>query len=137
MRKPTTTTTTTEARLTKQEYIRQGDAICADSARKLDALPEPKSQEELFAQLDQGGRIFREHVDRFKALKPPVADQPTADQLNALSDQLLIKYSEFVAANKSGDRRAGNRAEREGEAIDRQYDQLAAQYGFVECSKDD
>jgi len=133
--KAATTTTTTEQRLSKQEYIRQGDAICADVKAKVDALPEPSKREESVQFHDQATAIVREAAGGFKALKPPASDQATADQLNSLYDQSVIKYSEYVAALRSGDRKTERRVYDELVGLGTQLDQASRRYGLVKCGE--
>lgn len=134
-----TTTTTTEARLTKEEYIRQGDAICAESATKLEALAPPGEEatdEEIDRFNQQSEALVGEMVARFTALKAPLADKPTADQLNAVLDQMLAKERELTVADQAGDEAAATRADTEAEALSAQFAQVARAYGFVECSRE-
>ena len=132
----TMTTTTTEPRLTKEEYIRQGDAICADVGRRVKAVPRPRNPQEVGPALDQILAIDREGSDRFRALKAPAQDQATADRLNSLLDQQKPKYDQAAAAMKAGDNTTGGRVLQEIESLEKQFREVARPYGFVECSKE-
>ncbi len=131
-----TTTTTTEARLTKAEYIRQGDAICARLIQRGRAESQRrfKSQQEAAAFLGYIAEVSAD-VEAFKALKYPMADRATADQLNAYLDGMVRNLREVSSAVKAGNARVANAAVKEGETAGAQFSQLTNQYGFVECGK--
>ena len=140
----TTTTTmeitsTTELRLSREEYVRQGDAVCAQLDQKLAAFPTPAptaSDEEFDRFYQETELVIRQFVDAFKALKAPLTDKATADQLNAYADNILFKEVQVTAAGASDDDAAADKAQAESEVAWDQFHQLAGSYGFVECSKD-
>jgi hypothetical protein len=139
---PNTTTSAppppAEVRLTKEEYIRQGDALCAEADRKWTDIARAQDRApegELLRYDEQTEMVQREMVTRFAALKAPLADQPVADQLNGLLQQNLAKEGERIAALRAEDDAAAERLIDERENLDRQFAQAAAQYGFVQCPR--
>ncbi len=135
----TTSTTPTTAAATREDYIRQGDAVCADSNAKIDAVPPPATDapEAEFDRYNQHTEaLVREFVAAFKAVPAPPADRATAERLHASADEILAKEVQFTAAERTGDEAALDKAEVESEAAWQQFIQLARSYGFVECAKD-
>ena len=125
--------------MSREEYVGQGDAVCADLENKLKAIPNPAEDapdEEFDRFYQQSELVIRQFVDAFNALKAPLTDKATADQLNAYADDILSKEVQVTAAEASGDDAAADKAQAESEAAWDQFIQLAKTYGFVECSKD-
>ena len=58
-------------RLSREEYVRQADAICADYEERLARLGDPASIAELATVAGRALPIAREGVARLRALRPP------------------------------------------------------------------
>jgi hypothetical protein len=124
--------------LSKVEYIAQGDAICAESDRKTDAIPQPSenaSRQELVAYLQQLLTTSRPDMERFQALQAPVEDRATTDQLDAYVASMLAKLGDSLRAMTLSDRTAFMVAMEQADAVSLQFNRMAASYGFVECPK--
>jgi hypothetical protein len=139
---PATTAPPTSAppdvRLTKEEFIRQGDALCADFDRKWTEIVRASDRaapDEQIGYDEQTEAALRDMVTRFSALKAPLSDQPTAEQLNALLQQNLAKVAERLGASRAGDDEADERLVGEIENLDRQFAQATRAYGFRECPR--
>jgi hypothetical protein len=124
--------------LTKEEFVRQADAVCVETRQQLAAVRPPNQgdAQDRGRYFDDLANLARTRGERLRALRPPPADQATVDQLHRHYDQQVAKFNEYGTAEKAGNRAASRRAQREGQALDRQFDQVAQQYGLVECAKD-
>ncbi len=132
----TTTTTVAPDVVIKQDYITQGDAICAEIDQKVDGIATPapnappaealRFSEQLLAASKPG-------FDRFKGLNAPATDRVTVDQLNSYLDQIVVKLNEEIAAARSRRSQAYEKASDEREVLSNQFSQLAKQYGFKRC----
>ncbi len=122
-----------EDRPSKEEYIRQADAICADYDRRLDAIPEPSppvTEQQLQSFIDQARPLTEEQVAKVKALKRPKGKDPKLDEVFRAIDAALANIRSLTGAN----------FEERAPELDRLTDEanrVAREYGFVECSKGD
>ena len=131
-------TAPTDTGLSKEEYIKQGDAICAESDRKTDAIPQPPAdapRQAILLYAQQLVNTARPDIERFRALKGPVADRPTTDQMSAYADALLAKQTEGLRAMTLGDGTAYVAAMEQADAAGLQFRRTTANYGFAECPK--
>jgi hypothetical protein len=124
---------TQSARLTKEEYIAQADAICQEANAEIDAVPEPESTEELAEYGEQVVEIGREQLDRLRALRPPEADEETINGAYDLLDQQLAIADDLIAAAREGDLEQVQELLAQGEQLNEQADQIANDYGLTEC----
>lgn len=133
------TTAPTARTVTKQEYIREGDAICGEIDQKVDAIPTPPPNAppaEALRFSEQLLTATKPGFDRFKALAAPPADKAIVDQLKAYLDQVIIKLNEEIAAARSRQSQAYFKAADEREAVSNQFAQLAKEYGFQRCGSE-
>jgi hypothetical protein len=132
--------------LSKEDFIAQADAICADHGTQLDAI-----FEEAFAEVDEtdlddpeaaaqqyagvvadSEPVMRDQVEALRALEPPEAD---ADELQSQLDDLDAAVTEFVDLVEAG--AAGD--EEALAAIESDVDPFAAvnerafEYGLQVC----
>jgi protein-tyrosine-phosphatase len=120
-------------RLTKEEYIAQADAICQEADAKIDAVPEPQSTEELAEYGEQVVEVGQEQLDRLRALRPPQADETTINEAYDLIEQQLAIANDLVDAAREGELEQVQELLAQGEQLNDQADQIAADYGLTEC----
>lgn len=131
-------TTTIKGQLTKQEYIRQGDVICAQYRRQAEEIGERfesasvAEYQSVVFELISATRAF---ASRFKDLRAPPEDKAVADRLAANLDQQVGKLGQIVTSALQQDIEGAKRAQRELATMAREFRELAEQYGFEECSK--
>jgi hypothetical protein len=126
-------------RLTKEQLIAQGDAICKDASTKADpignGLGEP-STETLSQWGDALGQllpIYEDLVGKLKALNPPEADQATWEKITGGLDQVVQSVKAAKDAAASGDLAGFQTAFTAIVKASGESGQLAADYGFQEC----
>jgi hypothetical protein len=144
---------TTEARTTvdtatKDEYIAQGDAICADvqadaaelrrRAQELQAqsqeLPEAEFLKRAASFWGEQIRVTESFRDQLAQLDPPPGDEEQVGQfLESIDDGLAIA-SEIEATLEGGDDIATSTVEEYGRAVAR-GNTLAQAYGFEICGR--
>jgi hypothetical protein len=120
-----------DSNVTKDEFIEQADAICADFNERGEALGEDLSEDasleegaDLF--LDEGVPLFREQIDELHALDLPEAD---AEELEQLWNDLDTAVDDLEQQTEDDPE----------EALSSNFDPFAdvnaraAEYGLEEC----
>ena len=125
-----------DERLSKPEYLRRADAICAKYERRLAALPEPRTLRDVPAFIERGVPLAKEELAELDELRPPEGDEAEVDRLLAQVRETTAELERLGEAAAARDR-AGARAaaERLEEASDRAA-KLARRYGLDECGSD-
>ena len=123
-------------RLTKEQYIAEADAICADINEQLDALGEPGNLEEVAELAESAVGIQEEALEKLRALQPPEADEATLNEAYELLDQQVVLGNEIADAARDGDAASITAIIGQLEGIDNQADQIAIDYGLTECGTD-
>ena len=90
-------------RLTKEEYIQQADAICAESIEKIKALGEPQDLAGLAALSKQAVEIAEDQLAQLRALVPPEEIEEQVNRAYDLVDQQNDVARQIVAAAEAGD----------------------------------
>ncbi len=131
----TPTLTPTTVGVTKDEYIRQGDAICRELQSKVASIPDQEnvSPQEALSLSERFLAAAQPEFERLKALKAPPADSATVSQLNGYLDEILLRLNEQIAAARARRGAAYDAASEARAAVTEQYRQLAKQYGFAVC----
>jgi transcriptional regulator with PAS, ATPase and Fis domain len=122
-----------DARLSKEEFQSQANAICDKYQKQLDQLKTPTNLEEIPDLVDQALAILNKEVDEISALNPPQELQSQFDQLIAASDKTKEAADDLSAAAKSGDQAAVQKALEQGNAASKQADVLAGELGLDSC----
>jgi hypothetical protein len=117
------------------DYRRDANAICAESERKLESIPEPRSAASLEGYLRRALEISREYDRRFRALEPPEALRAEHRRASRLS-----RRSEALVKEVLGDLGSGEptldllqRTLPELEQIARESNALARRMGLDDC----
>jgi hypothetical protein len=127
------------SRLTKQELITQGDAICKtarDKAAPIGNNLGAPTQDNLPQYADAFGQllpIFKDMVSKLKGLKPPEVDQRMWDQITSGLDQEAAAIQRAQQAAANGDLAGLKAAGQQIASVDTKASQIAAGYGFQEC----
>jgi hypothetical protein len=122
------------ARLSKQEFQSQANAICAKYEKQLRALGSPSSIEEVPDLVDQALEILNKEVDEVAALNPPEELQSDFDKMLAASDKTKAAADDLSAAARAGDQAAMQKALEEGNGASEEADTLATNLGLTECN---
>jgi len=121
------------ARLSKEDFQSQANAICDKYQQQLRALPTPTSLDEIPDLVDQALEILNKEIDEIGKLNPPEELQSQFDQMLAESDKTKQAANDLSAAAKSGDQAAVQKALDAGNAASNKADQIATQLGLDSC----
>jgi hypothetical protein len=124
-------------RLSKQEYIAQADAICADANEDLDALATPQTNAEAADVTEDAIAISERQLESLRALRPPEADEATLNEAYDLLDQQLALGRELVDALRANDEAKGRELLDQGAGLNDQADAIAQEYGLQVCGADE
>lgn len=118
----------------KTSYIAKGEALCRESARKSDALPQPGSSlPALGRYIDRYLPIFEKFLADFKALPAPPGDEAPVGEILTALDAGLPTMKEISAAAKANNPRLVGALFEElgvaGTAVDAKLDA----YGLKAC----
>jgi hypothetical protein len=122
------------ARLSKQEFQTQANAICAKYEKQLKAIGSPTSIEEIPDLVDQALVILDKEIDEVSALNPPEELQGNFDKMLAATGRTKAAASDLSEAAKAGDQAAVQKALEEGNAASNDADELAANLGLGDCN---
>ena len=121
----------------KTAYVAKGEALCRDSLRKSDALPQPGTTlSSLSRFIDRYLPIYEKFLTDFKAMPPPPGDEGTVGEILTALDAGLPKIKEISAAAKANNTRLVGALFEElglaGTALDAKLDA----YGLKACGSD-
>jgi hypothetical protein len=90
----------------KNDYVAKGEALCRESLRKSDALPQPSATlTSLHRFIDRYLPIYERFIADFKAVPVPPGDGGTIGEITAALDGALPKIKEISAAAKANNSR--------------------------------
>ena len=125
-----------DERLSKPEYLREADAICAKYERRLDAFPEPRTLRDVPSFIERGVPLAKQELAELEELRPPEADEAEVGRLLTQVRETTAALERLGEAAAARDRAAAlAAAERVEEASDRAA-KLARSYGLDECGSD-
>jgi hypothetical protein len=130
-------TTSTDAELTRSQLITQGDAICKDAHErfaKLQASP-PTTSEEAATFAQQVVEINESEISQLRALNAPSSVKPVLDDYLKARDKQLALLKQGLDAARQSDAPAYRTAQARLAAGQVQRLQLAQAVGFKECSR--
>jgi hypothetical protein len=127
--------------LTKQEWLVQAEAICADMTAQEEEIGEPQSVEEMAEALDRFVEITDEGIDELEALPAPDGDEEVVAGIVEGFEGLVAAGGEFieaVVASGSLDEMTPEVEEafRDLEMAQQQAEETAVAYGLTGCFSD-
>jgi hypothetical protein len=122
------------ARLSREEFESQANAICAKYQKQLHEVGNPSSIEEIPDLVDQALAILNKEIAEIAALNPPADMQTEFDALIDASNNTKDAADDLSQAAKDGDRAAVQKALDEGNAASEKADQIATQLGLDSCT---
>lgn len=122
--------------LSKSEYIKRGNAICAQWAREFNRLFEegfPTTQSAVTRFFVDATPLFRERMSSLRALDPPEADEDRIEAFLASGDRAV---SDFERASR--DPKFASRVfDAEGGKNEADFTRKAQAYGLAKCEEED
>lgn len=123
--------------LTKEEFISQGDRICARLAEESNALETPEDLPGAADFLGEAIPLAEAARNRLDDLDPPDDGDDVKEALLAGIDGAISGAEEAREAAESGDQEAFEAALAEAEEAGDSADEEAQEYGFEECGSDE
>lgn len=131
-----------QSRLTKEEYLLQADAICAETVEQTRRIGDRVAgvrarnfSKQVAALLRAQAKEIRAGYRRVKALRPPLGDQPQVDEYLATVQDVIDANDDYITALRTKRRTAMLRALREGRRADGEQEILADLLGLVDCRR--
>lgn len=123
--------------ISKQEFIEQADAVCAESA---DPQGEIQAQLESATSPDEAAAAYEELADvsqgindEINALGRPEGDEELIDDLAAKQEQLVVLVNELAAAVRAEDQAEAAAVGTELNALVAEAGEIFDSYGFEVC----
>lgn len=104
-----------QAQITKPEYVKQVDAICADTVKRsqptFDKLQDLVNASGTYKSrlikaaplLRRAYRLQASKLRRFKAIEPPAADRAQIAELTTVAEKTIDEFRSFLPAAERGD----------------------------------
>lgn len=121
-------------RLSREEFVRQADAICAEYDRRLEELPDPANVDDLKALAAQAFPIAQEGIRRLRALRPPEALARDVTRWLRLNDANVRSIHRLEEAAERGATREVQQIASEAADNEERADALAKEIGLRECA---
>ncbi len=122
--------------LSRDDYVKQANAVCRDYNQKVAGLPEPQSFEDVPAFVDKGKALAGEAVGKLDELEPPEELKADHEAFVKEGREVSATADRIADAAKKKDEAALQRAAEEGERRDEASDKRAQRMGLTECAKD-
>ena len=122
-----------EERLSKPEFVRQANAICAKYERRLDAIPEPRELREVQSYIDRGVPLAKQELAELAELRPPETDEAEVERLLTQVRKTISELERLGRAAAARDRAGAQAAAARVEEAGARGAKLARDYGLGEC----
>ena len=120
-------------RLSKAEFVRRADAICARYARRLERVPPPQTVADVPSYVERGIPVAEREIAELDKLRPPRQDDAEVARLLAELKTTVAELEHLGTAAAARDRDAVRSATRRVEAASARAAELARRYGFRDC----
>jgi hypothetical protein len=121
-------------RLSKEDYLKRADAVCAAFDHRLEELPEPKTIEEVVTLADEAKPIARRGLAELRKLRPPTELQEDVDAWLALNRANVDAIDDLRKAAAASDEAAARAVSQRSVDNERKADALAERIGLEECA---
>ena len=129
--------TSNEARLTKAEYLKQADAICAKYDAQLKELPQPETLDALARMAESAKPIAANGVKELRALRAPQELEEKVDAWLDRNDANVDFIQRLHDAAADGDETDVQKIAAEAADNERQADLMAGALGLTDCAISD
>jgi hypothetical protein len=120
-------------RLSKAEFQQRANAICGKYEKRIDALAQPESIDEVSAWVEKVIPLVEAEIDEMNDLNPPEEDQETFDQMIAKAEETRDAGEELGAAAEKNDQAAVQAALTKGQKSGDETDRLAGELELDDC----
>jgi hypothetical protein len=124
-------------RLSQEEYVAEGEEICAKYEAEGEALAEPQSLAGFGDFVDRAKPILERQLADFRALEPPEELQDRHDEALAVQEEGIRVLDGLKEAAAAEDEAAFQEAVDEIERIDGESERVALELGLDGCASDE
>jgi hypothetical protein len=121
--------------LSKDEFVKQGNAACAKYAAATKQIGDPKTIDDIPRLLDATVREFDTMIASLKDIQPPDDLSADYDKLVGTADDAKRSFADLKAAAESKDQTKLDAAAAKASATDKESDALATKLGLDGCAK--
>ena len=125
---------TTEAALSKEELLTQGDAICAEVNAAVGTVSSTAG-EDTAARVAQEADLYGGMVERLKGLGAPAEESAGYSEFLAAAEELDQAESDARLAAERGEEGALSEAESSASSTLASFQEAAESFGFEDCSE--
>ena len=122
--------------LTKEEFARQGNEVCQEFDRQIEALGAPQSLDAVEDFANRSAEIARDGRDELEDLEPPEELVADYDRLLEMLDAEIEDIERLGEAAADNDQAAAQTIIAEGAAKSEASDRLARELGLDDCAEE-
>lgn len=123
----------TDGGVSKEEFIDQADAICAQKRAEADELTDPTDLETTGTFFSQIVPILEDQIAEIRALEAPEDDRDVLEQWLDTQERLVEIFGRAADAASSGDQQGFDEAFADANAAQLESSRLAEDFGFEVC----
>ncbi len=123
-----------DERLSREEYAKRADAICAEYDRRIERLEDPRSVAELARLAEEALPIAREGVRRLRALEPPAELRADVRRWLERNDRNVAMIEALRDAARAGQTTRVRQIASEATENEEEADRLARRIGLRACA---
>lgn len=120
----------------RADFTAQANELCRSANAKIAALPEPSDVDGLKHYIEQMTSVTSAAVDRFARLDPPAELRNDVEAYVANGRRVVALADRLADATLSGDQTALKALQAEGDRLDADSDERAANMGLTDCARD-
>ncbi len=124
-------------RLSKAEFVRRADAVCAEYEQRLARLRQPRDVEALADLADEALPIVQEAIARLRALEPPAELEPEVERWLERNDENAERLEALRDAARAGDATRVQTIASAAAENEREADELARRIGLRDCAEEE
>jgi hypothetical protein len=122
--------------LSKAEFARQADAICAKGKRETNALGTPSNMEDLAGVADRTVGVLDDALSDFRKLQPRPNHQDQVDQWLSATEQLKDDVAEIRDRARDDDNAAVLSISKHAQELNARVNRLGTELGMRVCNTD-
>jgi hypothetical protein len=127
-----TPTVKTPSSLTKEQFIKEADGICAEVNAALGSISDSSTSSS--SAVTQRADLYTGMIERLRGLGTP-NDETGLDEFFSASDDIVSAQKQAEQASQDGDDAALASAETQAASAESAFSSAAGSYGFQECGQ--
>ena len=119
--------------LSKEEFIAQADAICAEAEEEIADMERPTNPDQIDGFVRQARELTENTLEQLRELDPPEADAEKLEQMLDAIQRAVDQLPALAEAAKTNDTQAIAEASRAVQEATETSREIASEYGFEKC----